>query len=41
MRLLIQMVSIYRQNKLLPGTESVLDQLQRGLSDLKIGEMVK
>jgi len=35
------MVSMCSQNGLLPGTESVLDQLQRGLSDLKIGEMVK
>ena len=41
MRMLIEMVSMCSQNGLLPGTESVLDQLQRGLSDLKIGEMVK
>ena len=41
MRMLIEMISMCSQNGLLPGTESVLDQLQRGLSDLNIKELVK
>lgn len=41
MQMLIDMLSLCTENYLLPGSETMLDKLQKRLSDLNIGEMVK